>query len=318
METILCLLPLTDAERAAFLAAAPDCRLLFHPIPTYRYGIEAVTQEEVSQATVILGNPPKALLRHAPHLKWLQTWSSGVDYVLEEGAFPPGAMLSSAAGAHGQGVAEVMLATLLALMKRLPLYRDDQRAHRWADEGKVKSPVGERMLILGTGDLGGSFAKLVRALGAYTVGLDRHPDRPAPDFDEHRSIAELDALLPQADVVAAFLPGTPETFHILDARRIAAMKDDAILLNAGRGSAVDCLALAQALDRGRLWGAGLDVTEEEPLPPDHPLWDCPGLLLTPHIGGGYRLDATLRAVNALALDNLRRYLAGEPLRNRVL
>ena len=94
------------------------------------------------------------------------------------------------------------------------------------------------------------------------------------------------------------------------------MKADAVLLNAGRGTAVDCAALAEVLSAGHLWAAGLDVTDPEPLPPDHPLWAVPNALLTPHVAGGTNLEATVRNIAAIALDNLERYLAGEPLRNR--
>ena len=128
---------------------------------------------------------------------------------------------------------------------------------------------------------------------------------------------ELDRLLPLADVVALVLPHSPQTAGLMGAGRIARMKDDAILLNAGRGSVLDQDALAQAMKGGKLWGAALDVTVPEPLPPDSPLWDVPNLLLTPHVAGGMRLEITRRRCVEMAQENLRRYLAGEALVNRV-
>ncbi len=315
METILNLLPLTEEERAAFQDAAGAHEQLFLPSATTRANVQ-VDPTLLARATVILGCPDPQSLAGLPHLKWLQAWFAGVDPYLAPGVLPQGTLLTSAVGAYGTAVSEHMLAMTLALMKNLPRYRDHQTARRWRDEGQVKSPVGATVLVLGTGDLGSHFAALMKALGSYTIGLNRHPDRPVPGFDRVRSIDDLDALLPQADLVASTLPGGPETYHILNRERIRAMKPDAILVNAGRGSGVDCLALAEALKEGRLWGAALDVTEPEPLPPDHPLWDCPNLLLTPHTAGGDRLDATVRAINAIALDNLKRYLAGEPLKNQ--
>lgn len=128
----------------------------------------------------------------------------------------------------------------------------------------------------------------------------------------------MDGLLPQADVVALALPHTPETAGLMSKARLLAMRPGAVLLNAGRGSAVDCTALAEVLCSGRLLGAGLDVTDPEPLPPGHPLWEAPSLLLTPHTAGGYNhMEATLERIKAIFLDNLRRYVEGRTLRNQV-
>ena len=149
------------------------------------------------------------------------------------------------------------------------------------------------------------------------MGLKRRVNGPVAGFDRVFPMERLDELLPQADVVALTLPHTPETAGLMDGARIARMKDDAILLNAGRGSVLDQAALARALAGGKLWGAALDVTEPEPLPLDSPLWDIPNLLITPHVAGGIRLERTRRACIQMALDNLRRYLAGKPLENRV-
>lgn len=317
MDTILNLLPVTYAERAAFQAAAPGVRQIFLPIPTMATPFDPRSPEGATQATVILGNAPPRFLPDFPSLRWLQTWSAGVDPYLVPGVLPEGAMLTSAVGAYGPAVSEHLFACLLSLMKRLPAYRDQQRAHLWQDLGPVRTLRDTTVLLLGTGDLGSHFAALCKAMGAHTVGLNRHPDRPLDHFDEVRSITELDFWLPGAAVVVLTLPATAETYHILDKGRMALMKADAILLNGGRGPAVDNLALAECLRSGRLWGAALDVTEPEPLPADHPLWDCENLLLTPHTAGGFRLDLTVRRVCAIALDNLKRYLAGEPLRNRM-
>lgn len=318
METILNLLPLTDSERADFLAAAPNDDHIFCPAPDLAFTPDTASLDKIARATVILGCVPPHMLTSCTGLKWLQTWSAGVNNYLVPGALLKGAMLTSAVGAYGQAVSEHMFASLLSLMKRLPAYRDHQRAREWVDEGQVKALTGATVLCLGTGDLGSHFACLVKAMGAHTVGLNRHPDRPVEHMDELHLLSEVDTWLPQADVVAMTLPETPETIHLMNAHRFALMKPDAILINAGRGSGVDCLALADTLKAGKLWGAALDVTEPEPLPAGHPLWDCPNLLLTPHVGGGDHLPQTVRNIVAIALDNLRRYTAGQPLRNRAL
>lgn len=315
METILNLLPLTDDERAAFLAAAPNDDHIFCPAEGLRFTPDTASLDKIARATVILGSVPPELLSACTGLKWLQTWSAGVNNYLAPNVLPENALLTSAVGAYGQAVSEHAFAALLALMKRLPAYRDAQTARRWTDNGEVKTLFGATVLCLGTGDLGSHFAALVKAMGAHTVGLNRHPDRPVAHIDVLHPLSELDAWLPKADVVVMTLPETPETIHLMDARRLALMRPDAILVNVGRGSCVDCLALADALDRGALWGAALDVTDPEPLPADHPLWSCPDLLLTPHVAGGAHLPRTVRNIVAIALDNLRRFTAGEPLRN---
>lgn len=317
METILNFLRLTEPEREAFRSAAPDAQLLFRPVADQTKDANTASRSELARATVIIGCPAPRDLAGCRSLRWLQTWSAGVAPYLAPGVLPEGCMLTSAVGCYGPAVSEHMLSAALSLMKRLPAYRDNQNARRWADEGTVKSFDGSTVLLLGTGDIGSHFARMAQALGAHTVGLNRHPDRPVAGMDELHPLAQLDAWLPRADVVAMSLPETPETYHLMDARRLALMKPDAILINAGRGSGVDNLALAETLKAGRLWGAGLDVTEPEPLPEDHPLWECGNLLLTPHSAGGDKLDATVRRIAALALENLKAYLAGGELRNRV-
>ena len=173
------------------------------------------------------------------------------------------------------------------------------------------------VLVVGAGDIGTTFAALCKTLGARTVGLKRTVCPPPDGLDEVHALDELDAWLPRADVVALALPQTPETVHIMDRRRLFLMKEGSILLNGGRGSAIDPEGLNQVLSAGRLWGATLDVTEPEPLPADSPLWDQPDLLLTPHVAGGLHLEGTRERIVAIALENLKRYLAGEPLKNRM-
>ena len=317
-ECILNALPLTDAERAAFQAAAPGVEQRFAPLMDNSGLTVPLSDPTLAEgATVVLGNLPAAVLGVSPTLKWLQTWSAGVDAYLKPGALPDGAMLTSAVGAYGPSVAEHMLAAMLTLMKRLHRYRDRQHAHRWADLGTVKSPAGATVLVMGAGDIGTTFARMCHALGAYTVGLKRTVCPPPAGLDEVHTLDELDQWLPQADVVALALPQAPETVHIMDRRRLFLMKKGSILLNGGRGSAIDPEGLNEVLSAGRLWGAALDVTEPEPLPADSPLWDQPDLLLTPHVAGGLHMEGTRERIVAIALENLKRYLAGEPLKNRM-
>ena len=317
METILHLLPLTAEQQDAFRAAAPEDEHLF--LPTHdRRGAVDIPQDWRARATILMGYVPPADLKRFPRLKWVQSWNAGVDPYLVPGVLPQGVVLTCAAGAYGPAVAEHMLAMLLAVYKRLPGYRDRQHRHTWEDLGPVQSLHGKTVLVGGTGDIGSAFARLCRALGAARVlGLHRS-DRPAEGFDQAFPLSALDSLLPQADVVALVLPHTAETAGLMDRRRLLSLRPDAVLLNAGRGTAVDCAALAEVLSSGRLLGAALDVTDPEPLPPDHPLWDAPRVLITPHTAGGYdHMALTLSNLSALFLDNLRRWRQGQPLHGRM-
>ncbi len=308
-DVILNLLPVHEEEKAAFQAAAPDAIHLYA-------GRRTATPEQFAQATIIMGWPRPEMLAQASRLRWFHCMWAGTDAYVD--VLPPSVLLTSSAGTNSQSVSEHMLASLLALYRKLPQCRDQQRDRLWADVGNMKSLAGAAVLVVGAGHVGSAFAQLCKALGAgITVGLKRTVGGPVPGFDEVFPMAKADQLLPQADVVALVLPHSPATVGFMDRRRLELMKDDAVLLSAGRGTVLDQEALAQVMQGGKLWGAALDVTEPEPLPGDSPLWGIPNLLLTPHVAGGMRLEVTRHNCIQLALDNLHRYMSGEPLQNLV-
>lgn len=317
-EIILNLLPLREDERECFLSAAPGLEQRFFPLIDFEgEPLSLSVPIPTEGVTAVLGNLSPSETAKLSTLRWLQTWTAGVDSYLLPGKLPEGAMLTSAVGAYGPAVSEHMFAALLTLFKRLHQYRDNQLAGIWENRGRVKTLVGATVLVVGAGDIGTRFAALCKAVGAYTVGLKRTPCPPPPGLDEVHTIDELDLWLPKADVVALVLPHSPETIHLMDRRRFSLMKEDSVLLNGGRGSAVDPEALLEALRSGKLWGASLDVTEPEPLPTDSPLWKEAGLLLTPHVAGGFQLQGTRERIVDIALENLTHFLDGEPLRNRM-
>ena len=309
-ECIVNLLPLTQEEKREFEAIAPDAVHIYA-------GRRSVTEEQLAQATILLGWVRAADLKKAGKLKWFQTMWAGTDEYEGPGTLPEGVILTSSSGSNSRSVAEHMLASVLALCRRLPEYRDSQREHRWQDEGKMRTLLDSTVLVLGAGHVGAAFGAMCRGLGSHTIGVKRHVSGPVEGFDQVCPLEELDSLLPRADVVALTLPHTPQTVGLMDARRIDLMKEDAILISAGRGSVLDQEALARAMQGGKLWGAALDVTVPEPLPADSPLWESPNLRLPPHGAGGLRLEVPRRTCIQMAQDNLRRYLAGEPLVNRV-
>ena len=278
---------------------------------------QPVTQEDVDWAQVILGNVPAAMLYGSPALEWLQTNSAGVEAYIRPGVLAGDTLLTNATGAYGLAIAEHMLGMLLELFKKLELYRDAQKSGAWQSQGAVKAVYGSTVLVLGMGDIGGEFAARCKALGAKVIGVRRSP-RPCPEYaDEVHLLEDLDSLLPHADVVAITLPGTDATRGLMSRERLAKMKEGAVLLNVGRGFIVDTEALCDALERGHLSGAGVDVTDPEPLPPTHRLWNIPSAVVTPHISGFYHLRETHERIVGIFLENLRRFQAGEPLRNLV-
>lgn len=307
MELILNLLTLKEHQREEFIRAAEGWEQVFAPGGVLEDG-GAVPPELYRRAAVILGNPTVKELAGCKNLRLLQTRSAGTDQYQKPGVLPQGTVLRSASGAYGHSVAEHMFAMLLSLMKRLPAYRDQQHSGTWKDLGQARTLDGAQVLCVGTGDLGSSFAKLCKALGARTAGVRRDAGIPAEGIDEMFPMNQLDDLLPQADVVALMLPQAAGTVHLMDRRRLLAMKQDAILLNGGRGSAVDCAALAEVLEGGHLWGACLDVTEPEPLPPGHPLWKQERAVLTPHTAGGDHLPGTADRIATIALGHLISFL----------
>lgn len=307
-------LPLREDERVPFIEAAGEIRQVFvgdvaqRNDMTWRLHLPEKYREA---ATAIIGNAPASEVALCPNVEWMQTNSAGTGSYVAPGVLPEGACLTSASGAYGQSVSETMLAHTLALMKNLHLYRDRQCESTWQDEGQALTPAGATVLVVGTGDIGSHYATAMAALGARTVGVRRDASKPAAGVDEMHTFEELDALLPEADVVAMSVPATPQTHHLIDARRLGLMKASAIVVNAGRGTAIDTDALIEALAAGRIRGAGLDVTDPEPLSAGHPLWSEPRCLITPHVAGGNHLAATAGRIFEIACRNLATYASGQ-------
>jgi phosphoglycerate dehydrogenase-like enzyme len=276
-----------------------------------------VTAKDVADVEAIIGNVPADLLKDAKKLRWLQLNSAGADAYIKDGVMPEGAALTNATGAYGLALSEHMLAQLLAMMKKLYPYYDNQKEGLWKDEGTVHSIYGSTVLVVGLGDIGGSFARRMKALGAYVIGMRRRSN-VIPDYaDEMASLDDLDQVLGRADIVASSLPGTAATKHLFNKKRFAAMKKGAYFLNIGRGTAVVSADLCAAVKNGQLAGAAVDVTDPEPLPADDPMWKVPGLYITPHISGQYHLAATLDNIVHIAAQNLAAFLKDQPLRNEV-
>lgn len=293
-------------------AAAGESKCLFSYVP----GKEA-TEADVAEANVIIGNLSPELIKKAESLEWLQLNSAGADQYVKPGILKPGVMLTNATGAYGLAVSEHMLAMTFDLIRHFHLYRDNQKKHIWKSMGNIISVAGSTILVLGIGDIGGDYAKKVKALGAYVIGV-RRTAKEKPDYlDEQYTLEELDGLLGRADIVAMVLPGGEATHHLMDERRLGLMKPGAYLLNVGRGNAVDPAALKEALQNGHLGGCALDVTEPEPLLKDSELWDVERLLITPHVAGNFFLRETFERIVRIAGRNLEAWVLNKDLENQV-
>lgn len=310
MKTIIVSLPVQDRHKAKLEAAGAGCKFIYA-------SAEQLTKDIVAEAEIVIGNIPTELIDASPRLELLQLNSAGTDAYIKPGVLAPNTILTNATGAYSKAVSEHALAQLLMLQKKLHLYRDDQMNSQWADEGTVTSISDATVLIVGLGDIGLSFGKLVSALGAYTIGVKRRSGACPEPIDELYTIDALDKLLPRADVVASFLPGTGDTVHMYTAERFAMMKNSAIFINCGRGNAVSSEVLYNALSSGEIASAAVDVTEIEPLPIDSPLWSLKNLLITPHISGNYHLPETFERIIDIACENISAYLSGSKLRNVV-
>ncbi|TQN41779.1 phosphoglycerate dehydrogenase-like enzyme [Blastococcus colisei] len=245
--------------------------------------------------------PTDGFFAGLPHLGLVQLLTAGAENFA--GRLPDGVLLCNARGAHTPSTAEWAVTAMLAAQRGIPFFVREQDGGRWSF-GTHRSMVGARVLVVGAGDIG-------RAIGRMLAGFDvdlTYVARTARDGV--RAIDELPELLPHADVVVLIVPVTPETRGMVDAGFLAAMADGALLVNAARGVVVDTDALLAELTRGRL-RAALDVTDPEPLPPGHPLWSAPGLLLTPHVGGAVP-ETDARAAAAVT-EQIARILAGEDL-----
>jgi phosphoglycerate dehydrogenase-like enzyme len=253
------------------------------------------------------------LVPRAPRLRWLQSISAGVEEFARPVLTEHGVVLTSAAGVYDPGLAESVLGFLLALSARI---LEDARLApgSWPAEG-TRLLRGTTALIVGAGSIGTETGRLLRAAGARVRGLARTPRAPDEVFERIAGTGDLHAELAKADHVVNVLPRTPATERTFDAAAFAAMKPTATFVNIGRGSTVDEQALVEALRTGSIGGAALDVFEVEPLPAESPLWTMPNVLVSPHRAGDHQ--DWPRDVVALFVDNLRRYLAGEPLRNVV-
>jgi phosphoglycerate dehydrogenase-like enzyme len=286
----------------------------------YRIAEATPSDAELAEADVIVGwqISPEQLDRTS-RLRWFHAGSAGVEHLDLRALHKHSVVLTNSRGVSAPNMAEHAIGMMVALARRFPRLMREQASRSWRDEDthrEVRELAGETLLIIGTGEIGSQVASRASAFGMRVEGLRRRAGgQIPPNFDRIWSTDELSAALPGADHVVVTLPDTPGTRGLLDATALAACKPGAMIYNIGRGAVIDTPALVAALQSGHLGGAGLDVTEPEPLPADSPLWDLENVLITAHTSGAS--PRYWERQEALISDNLARYLEGRPLRNLV-
>jgi len=309
-------------EAEALLASGLGHHTVVRPARPTASNLMPVAASDPVEADVAFGQPSVHALAASPRVRWVHLTSAGytryAEPAVRDDLARRGVMLTTSSSVYAEPCATHAMALVLALLRQLPAAMAEQSGRRaWpATELRSRSRVlsGATVLLLGLGAIGRRLSELLAPWGADVVAFRSRVrgDEPVRTVDAPGLTAEL----ARADVVISSLPEAAGTVGLLDRERIAAMKPGAIFVNVGRGTTVDQSALEVALTSGRLGGVGLDVTDPEPLPADHPLWSSARCVITPHTAGG-RFDEHTRLV-AHFLQNLERYERGEPLVDRVV
>ena len=284
-----------------------------HTFAAYEKSTDPAVQIERARDAdvIVIANMPLSgeVIRACPKLKFIDVAFTGVDHVDLEAAREKGVRVSNAAGYSNEAVAELCLCLMLSLLRNVPQVEARCRAGQTKDGLVGSELMGKTVGVVGVGAIGGRTAELCRAFGCRVLGHKRHVKGDEPAYIE---FVGLDELLAQSDIVTLHCPLNEESRGLIDARRIAQMKPGALLINAARGPVVDARALADALNAGRLGGAGIDVFEAEPpLDPAPPLLPAKNTILTPHVA--FASAESMEARARIVFDSLRHWMDGDPI-----
>lgn len=306
-------LPFSSEQWERFKAAIGTDRLVVMP--------RAEMGRELPEAEIaILAGDLDEPFLNAPKLKWIHCDHAGLTKSAKPEVFERGLLVTGSAGRSGEALAEhVMMFALMLTSNYRQLY-EAQKQHKWLRTPAMfdlRALYGKTMGIIGMGHTGQALAQRAKAFNMTVLGYRRRESEVPAGVDRMYCSDRgdsIDPILAEADVLALVVNLSDATYRMIDAAALARMKPGAILINLGRGKLIDTDALMAAMQSGHLAGAGLDVTDPEPLPPEHPLWDTPNVLITPHFTAALpgKVDRSLNMI----LDNLRRYRAGEPLLNQ--
>ncbi|MCD7948699.1 MAG: D-2-hydroxyacid dehydrogenase [Erysipelotrichaceae bacterium] len=274
-----------------------------------------VTQDVIDSVDVVIGNPSTKW--NLKHLKAILLCSAGSDQYVQEGLLSLDTILTNASGTYGKAIAEHIIAMMLTINKNFIGYIRNQNNHQWQMINGGKEIYHSTVVIVGLGDLGYETAKRLKAFDCHIIGVKRRKSEPLKYVDEIVTTDYINEVLPKADFVILTLPQNKSTYHIMNEERLRLMKKDSVLINVGRGSAIDTTGLKKVLDEGYFYGVGLDVVEEEPLDKNDSLWDYPNVFITPHISGGFAWNSCKEYFKNLTIRNLHHLINNEPLENIV-
>jgi phosphoglycerate dehydrogenase-like enzyme len=272
--------------------------------------------DQIEKAEIIVGFPRVEDLPKARNLKWLQTPSAGVmQYVDKNLYINKNIVLTTASGTYGRQIGDHVIGMIIALNHQFLTYHNQMQTKKWERYFPTSDIWESTILIIGFGDIGQNVAKLAKAHHMNVVAVKRTPAAKPSYVDELVTIDQLDRILPTADYVVVCTASTPDTENLINAKRIGLMKQGSYIINVARGSLVDQDAVIEALEKGKLRGAGFDATQPEPLPPENKLWSLPNVLITPHSSGLSPSDPA--KVFSIFADNLKHYTNDEKMKNIV-
>lgn len=298
---------LTKEEEETFVRDFPDCSFRFGPPDNY-------TDEECAQADIFIGMFNPRQMQAAKNLQWLQASTVGVDRY-EGYVDTKKTLVSNSQNLFNKCMGEHTFAMMIAWSRALLLQRDSQNRHEWVLYEVPSDLFDKTVAVIGLGGIGTDVAKKCKAFEMHVIGVRRNLGNK-PDFvDELYSLDQIDEVLAKADFVILAVPLTEQTYHLINRETLKKMKPTAYLLNVARGEVVDTDALVEALQNKTIAAAGLDTVYPEPLPADHPLWSMENVFITPHRANAS--PTTNRFRFKFYYENLKRYLAGEPLKNQV-
>lgn len=301
----------TPERLARVRALAPQMRIVS---TTDRAQMEAAAPD----VEILVGHPPRDLLPSLPNLRWYQQWHAGTDWLLDHPQIAQqNFTLTNASGVHAVPISEHIFALILGLGRAIDDCVRAQSRGEWirVRHRDIFELAGKTLLLVGVGAVGERTARLAQAFGMRVLGVRRHPQKDSQFVDEMHGTNALAELLPQADFLVLTIPYTRETEGLIGREELAQMKPSAVLVNIGRGKTIDEPALVEALQTGRLAGAGLDVFATEPLPSDSPLWQMDNVIVTPHFAG--LTPVYDERAWGLFLENLTRYVQRRQLHNIV-
>lgn len=272
---------------------------------------QSVWEPQLKEAEIIAGwkKEMNELLDAKSKVKWIQSWSAGVDNLPLKVFQERGYLLTNATGVHANPISETIFALMLSLTRKIHTYSRQQQKKTWHHAGLKLELHGKTLGLIGTGAIGKETAKIAKAFGMKVIGV-RRSDKQVENFDEVHTLSALSDVLPELDYAVITLPLTKETNKLFGKKQFNEMKESAFLINIGRGEIVVEKDLIQALQQQKIAGAGLDVFEKEPLEDHNPLWEMENVIITPHTAGATE-HYNQRVVENILIPNLRNYVNGK-------